>query len=114
MAAACTSPDGRKLSLVDPLDDQERRDYETAKLVQDQRQAEEDRLEQLDQNQRTQKLKAIQKENFSLLKTKEFESQLIVQRAKKIIADAHFSTSVRMPDSMQPLRDPAAEKQKLV
>ena len=45
VTAAAKSPNGGKVQFIDKLDDQERRDYEKAKIIHDQREAEVNRLE---------------------------------------------------------------------
>ena len=88
------------MQFIDLLEDQEKRDYEKAKVIHDMREAEDERLELENSANKASRRKVVQNENFAKLKVKEFESQLIVKRAQQIAADANFMASARMPDTI--------------
>lgn len=108
---AATSPQGNKIKFPEPLAAGEMRDFERARQLNDAKEAEDQRIEDLDNERRNQQLKKLQQDNYNDLVTK--QTQRPKEKRDEQIRGAAYYGSVRIPDMVDPHEPEDVKKEKI-
>jgi len=108
--AATFRADGQKVQFVHQLDDLEMRDHKVATKVHNEIEASKQREEVEGEQQRNQKIKAVQMENITNVINKQSQS-VKEKKFNQLMDNANYYASVKIPDMVEP-RDLSGERRK--